>query len=517
MVKHKAQIGTIIHISDVAHAAAGAVSVSISRQTENRVLCSNKMLHSYSKENTIYGINTGFGPMSRVHIGPKKQQELQYNLIRSHAAGQGEPISVSHVRAMMLARLHTLTLGFSGVSIGVVRTLKRFIEKDIVPVVPEHGSVGASGDLVQLAHIALALIGEGDVVSGGKKMTAKSALKKHKVSVATLTGRDGLALINGTSAMTAIAAVNIHKAKRLVHLALIAAALLLEIAEADRESIHPVVSSVRPHKGQESAARKIRNLLRGSHLVVPHKRRKSVSVPSDSDTVETSDSVQEIYSLRCVAQVIGPVLDTLSYAEQVVETEINSVTDNPIISKEHGVVHAGNFHGDYVSLEMDKLRIAITKLSILLERQLNFLCNDRINQKLPPFVNLGVVGLDLGLQGLQFVATSTVAENQTLATPISTHSITTNNDNQDVVSMGANASLLTDKVIENTYQITSILFAAILQAVDHLSQQDRMSPKTMSAYTELRRAFPRFTKDKPLSRDVERLRDRLKTLDISEY
>ncbi len=510
-------IGTKLNISDVVQVIDGHVSIFMSKQVRNRIIRSNKLLQTHAKSEIIYGVNTGFGPMAHVYIGPKKQQELQYNLVRSHASGQGNPIEIGYVRAMMLIRLHTLSLGYSGVSIGVVDTLKRFIEKDIVPIVPEHGSVGASGDLVQLAHIALGLIGEGDVFAKGKRMSAKTALKKYKIHPATLVGRDGLALINGTTAMTAIASVNVQKAKQLTRLTLIAVAFILEIVEADIESIHPIVADVRKHQGQRKAAQSIRKILRGSRLVGTHKYKKILHSSYEVDTIETLDMVQEIYSLRCAAQVVGPILDTLVQTEQIVETEINSVTDNPIISKKHGIVHAGNFHGDYVSLEMDKLRIAITKLSILNERQINFLCNDRINQKLPPFVNLGTIGFNLGLQGLQFVATSTVAENQTLANPISIHSITTNNDNQDIVSMGTNSSLLTDRVIENTYQVISILFAAILQSVEYLSQQDIMSPKTKEVYEILRRTFPKFTKDNTLTSEIEQLREHLKTLDISAY
>lgn len=513
MAKSTIKIGSTLSIENVARTADGPVSISIPKQVERRIARSNAVLREHADKETIYGVNTGFGPMARVYIGKKKQQELQYNLIRSHAAGQGKPIDVGYVRAMMLVRLHTLSLGYSGVSMNVISTLKRCIEKDIVPIVPEHGSVGASGDLVQLAHIALGLIGEGEMIAKGKRMSAQSALKKYKIRPATLTGRDGLALINGTTAMSAIAAVNIHKSERLLSLAISASALLLEIVEADLESVHSIVGSVRPHEGQIEVAARIRRLLRGSRLAGSHKNRKALRTHT-GDTFETSEMVQEIYSIRCVPQVIGPILDTLSEARKVVEVELSAVTDNPIISKEYGVTHAGNFHGDYVALEMDKLRIAITKLSLLLERQINFLCNDRVNQKLPPFVNLGTVGLNLGLQGLQFVATSTAAENQTLAHPMSTHTITTNNDNQDIVSMGTNASLLTERVVENTYQITSILFAALLQAVDHIGKEEKMSKKTRDIYTTLRHTFPRFTKDGDIARRVERLRHTLEKLNL---
>ena len=231
----------------------------------------------------------------------------------------------------------------------------------------------------------------------------------------------------------------------------------------------------------------------------------------NEDTSPIGNIVQEIYSLRCTPQIIGPVLDTLTSAKIIIETEINSVTDNPVISPRDGIFHSGNFHGDYIALEMDKLKIALTKLSLLLERQINFLCNPRLNGIVPPFVTLGTPGLDLGLQGLQFVATSTAAENQVLSTPMSIHTIPTNNDNQDIVSMGANAALIASRVIENTYQIQAILFAAILQAVDYLDIKKELGEGTRHTYEVMRKVFPSFKKDYSLLYgDIARLSGEMK-------
>jgi histidine ammonia-lyase len=220
--------------------------------------------------------------------------------------------------------------------------------------------------------------------------------------------------------------------------------------------------------------------------------------------------VQEYYSLRCVTQVLGPVYDTIKQAEAVLVNELNSVNDNPVIDHEaHNVFHGGNFHGDYVSLEMDKLKIAITRLSMLSERQLNYLLNNKLNQKFPPFVNLGVLGLNFGMQGVQFTATSTVAENQTLSFPMYVHSIPNNNDNQDIVSMGSNAALMTRKVIDNSFEVLSIQLMSILQAIDYIDCRDRLSSVAQKVYDQVRALFPRFVEDTPKYKDQRRVREYL--------
>jgi len=219
------------------------------------------------------------------------------------------------------------------------------------------------------------------------------------------------------------------------------------------------------------------------------------------------DKVQEYYSLRCVTQVLGPIYDTIFNAEKVVVDELNSVNDNPVIDHENqNIFHGGNFHGDYVSLEMDKLKVAITKLSMLSERQLNYLLNEKLNQKFPPFVNLGVLGFNFGMQGMQFTATSTVAENQTLSFPMYVHSIPNNNDNQDIVSMGCNAALMTKKVIENSFEVLSIQMMTVLQAIDYLECVPRLSSETLNVYTEIRKIFPKFIEDKPKYKDLEKIK-----------
>src|ERR1700743_732563 len=251
-----------------------------------------------------------------------------------------------------------------------------------------------------------------------------------------------------------------------------------------------------------------RDLLSGSKLI--RSRTEHLYHPGSLEQEVFEDKVQEYYSLRCVPQILAPVFDTVSQAGKVLVDELNSVSDNPIVDHaNNSVFHGGNFHGDYVSLEMDKLKIAITKLSMLSERQLNYLLNEKLNQKFPPFLNLGVLGFNFGMQGIQFTATSTVAENQTLSFPMYVHSIPNNNDNQDIVSMGRNAALLAKKVIDNAFEVLSIQTMAIAQAVDYLECQSRLAPLTLSVYERIRKIFPSFVEDQPKYKELEKLRHML--------
>ena len=314
--------------------------------------------------------------------------------------------------------------------------------------------------------------------------------------------REGLGLINGTSAMTGIGMINVIHARNLVDWSILASSMITEIVESYDDHFSDGLNRAKTHHGQRVVARTMKYILKDSQLI----RRRADHLYNNDKAVEVEvfkHKVQEYYSLRCVPQVLGPVQDTILYATHVLMNEVNSTSDNPIIDGEHhNVYHGGNFHGDYVALEMDKLKIAITKLSMLAERQLNYLMNPKLNEKLPPFVNLGKLGLNLGMQGAQFTAVSTVAENQTLSYPMSLHSITTNNDNQDIVSMGTNAALLTKKVIDNTYQVIAIEMISILQAIDYLNSKDKLSSYSRSKYEDLRKIVPVFTEDASRYNDI---------------
>ena len=467
--------------------------IELDDQALKNVYESFYFLKEFIKDKLIYGINTGFGPMAQYKISNEDQIQLQYNLIRSHCSGSGNPIAVLNVKALMLARLSSLMRGYSGVHPDAVNLLKELINRDICPVIYEHGGLGASGDLVQLAHLALTLIGEGEVHYKGEIVETEKVFKTEGLKPLEVHIREGLALMNGTSAMCGVGLVNLIHARNLVKLTVAASSMIVEMVESYDDHFSNELNSVKHHPGQNHIAKAMQAFLADSKLI---KKREKHLYDSPIKENILKDKVQEYYSIRCVPQIVGPIEDTLNYAEQVIINEINSVNDNPIIDyKNKNVFHGGNFHGDYASLEMDKIKIAVTKLSMLCERQLNFLLNDKLNGKLPPFVNLGVLGLNLGIQGVQFTATSTTAENQTLCFPMYVHSIPSNNDNQDIVSMGTNAALIAQKVIFNTYEVIAIEFLAIIQAIDYLKVQEKISKKGLSYYTELRALVPVFEKD----------------------
>lgn len=463
-------------------------------------------LKKFSSNKLIYGINTGFGPMAQYRVNEENILQLQYNLIRSHSSGSGKLMPALLSKALMIARLNSFMLGYSGVHTEVVDLLRDLINKNISPCIYEHGGVGASGDLVQLAHLGLVLIGDGEVLYDGEVHPTIDIFNRFGIKPLSIHIREGLAILNGTSAMTGIGMINIIQAKKLLNWAVLFSAMINEIVEAFDDHYSHELNIVKQHKGQNKVAGMMRAILKDSKMI--RDRSEHLYNPDNLDQDVFEDKVQEYYSLRCVTQVLGPVYDTIEQAENVLVNELNSVNDNPVIDHEnHNIFHGGNFHGDYVSLEMDKLKIAVTKLSMLSERQLNYLLNNKLNQKLPPFVNLGVLGLNFGMQGMQFTATSTVAENQTLSFPMYVHSIPNNNDNQDIVSMGCNAALMTKRVVDNSFEVLAIHLMTILQAIDYLECRDRLSTASRAVYDNVRKIFPKFIEDEPKYKDLNRVRE----------
>lgn len=462
-----------------------------------------QFLLKFSVDKIIYGINTGFGPMAQYKIEDDKQVELQYNLIRSHAAGAGDLLPGPYVKASMLARLVSILQGYSGIHPSSVHLLRSLIVHNVYPCIPEHGGVGASGDLVQLSHLALALIGEGEVTYRDRVRPANEVFKELGLEPIRIVLREGLSLINGTSVMTGIGIINVIRARQLLDWSLVSGALINEIVHSFDDHFSMELNRVKKHAGQSRVAGTLEKVLSTSHLI---DRREEYFYHNNEDERIFKRKVQEYYSLRCIPQILGAVCDTIGAAEAVVMDEMNSVSDNPIVDPEkRNVYHGGNFHGDYVALEMDKLKIAVTRMSMLSERHLAFLCNPKQNEFLPPFVNLGQLGLNLGMQGVQFTSTSTVAENQALSNPMYVHSIPTNNDNQDIVSMGTNAAMLTKKVIDNAFQVLAIEMIALLQAVDYLEVGKSLSEVTSACYKQMREVVPVFRDDAPRYRDVEKM------------
>ncbi|MFT3904413.1 MAG: aromatic amino acid ammonia-lyase [Niabella sp.] len=480
--------------------------LALDKKALQNVQRSYDFLKEFSNHKLIYGINTGFGPMAQYKINEENILQLQYNLIRSHSSGGGHVMSPRLGKAVMLSRLNNLVQGFSGVHPEVVELLADMINKNIVPCIYEHGGVGASGDLVQLAHLALGLIGEGEVWYEDKMMPAAEAFEKAGLTPLKIHIREGLALINGTSAMTGVGLLNLVHGQNLLDWGIMLSAMTNELMEVYDDHFSHELNIVKHHKGQQYVGNVFRELLTGSQMI--RSRSEHLYNPENIQHDVFEDKVQEYYSLRCVTQVLGPVYDTLQYAEGVLVNELNSVSDNPVVDvANRNIFHGGNFHGDYVSFEMDKVKIAITKLTMLSERQLNYLLNSKLNQKFPPFVNLGVLGLNFGMQGIQFTATSTTAENQTLSFPMYVHSIPNNNDNQDIVSMGFNGAQIARKVIDNAYEVLAIQAMTILQGIDFLQCHDLMAPKTKAVYDKLRALFPKFVQDGPLYKSLATVRD----------
>ncbi|MFA7274755.1 MAG: aromatic amino acid ammonia-lyase [Crocinitomicaceae bacterium] len=497
-------------LSDIEQFAIYRKPLLLNKDVKDQLHESFNFLTDFSKDKIIYGINTGFGPMAQFKIDDDKLNHLQYNLIRSHSSGTGNVLDDESVRAVVVARLNNFLQGNSGISFEVVEQLTAFLKHEIYPEIYEHGGVGASGDLVQLAHLALNLIGEGYVRYQGVRRPTAEVLSEIGLQPLKIQLRDGLGLMNGTSCMTGIGAVNLIYAYRLLNWGIVSSTIINEIMESYDDSFSEGLNKVKLHPGQMYVAKEMRDFLVDSQMI-----KKREDLFSDNDIlqhVEFKKKIQEYYSIRCVPQILGPVKETLDYARSVVENEMNSTNDNPIISVEdQNVYHGGNFHGDYVSLEMDKVKLVVTKMTMLAERQLNYLLNSKMNEQFPAFLNQGVLGLNFGIQGMQFTATSTTAENQMLSNPMYVHSISNNNDNQDIVSMGTNSAVITRKVINNGFQVMAIHMMAVCQAIDLLGEEKRikLSPKTLEVYKMIRNVAPMITEDVPQFENIRNIIDTL--------
>lgn len=475
----------------------------------------HEFLKEFVEDKVIYGINTGFGPMAQWRVDDSHLKELQYNIIRSHATGAGQPLSDLEVKSAMIARIGTFLQARSGVNPSVITLLQEFVNQGVYPFIPQHGSVGASGDLVQLAHIALCLIGEGKVHYKGEWRPSGEVLKELGLQPMGIFVREGLSVTNGTSVMTGISVVNQYYAENLLKYATIGGGWINEIADSFDDYMSVEENECRRQPGQQVIARWLREISAGSKTL--QKREHELYDPSRNRESYFEHKVQAYYSLRCIPQIYGPIYDTLKNTAEVLENEVNSACDNPIVDYESGnIYHGGNFHGDYISLEADKVKIAMVRLAMTVERQLNYLFHDRINGILPPFLNLGVLGLNYGMQACQFTATSTTAECQTLAMPNYVHSIPNNNDNQDIVSMGTNSALLCKRVIDNAYQVMSILYIALAQATDCLELADKLSPHTRQQYEAIRGICPKFIEDTPFYEEVVATEKYLRT-NIIQY
>lgn len=437
----------------------------------------------------IYGVNTGFGLLSNVRIESKDIRQLQINLLRSHAVGTGDPISDKCARAMILLRAANLTQGHSGVSTRTIEALLDLLNTDIIPWIPEQGSVGASGDLSPLAHLALVLIGEGKAKVDGKWISGAQALKAKGLKPVVLGPKEGLALINGTQFMAALGVLAVLESEQLIRTANLAGAMTLEALRGTPVAFDAKIHQVRPHPGQVWVAREMRDLL-------------SFDRPSEiAKSHEGCGKVQDPYSLRCIPQVHGASWDMIQFVRSTLEREINSVTDNPLVFvDEDEVLSGGNFHGQYLALAMDSLSIAMAEIASISEQRIEKLINPAISD-LPAFL-MKKSGINSGFMIVQVAAASIVSENKTLAHPASVDSIPTSADKEDHVSMGAWAARKALKIVENTRRVLSMELLAGAQGID-LLRPLKSTSRIEKAHQKIRKVAPYLKEDGPFYQMIE--------------
>ncbi|MDR1129405.1 MAG: aromatic amino acid ammonia-lyase [Prevotellaceae bacterium] len=496
--------GHSLNITDLHRLIFEGCFLYVDKDALEKVAESHRFLKEFSKDKLIYGINTGFGPMAQYRIDEADLLNLQYNIIRSHSSGLNGYLEKDYAKAVLINLLNAMLCGYSGVHTDLIHTIVAMVIEDIVPCIPLHGGVGASGDLVQMAHVALNIIGEGEVCCGDRIMPASEAFSLKSVNPLKISIREGIAIMNGTTAMTAVAALNVYRAETALEWSLALSACMNEMMQSYDDHYSEGLNSVRQQSGQQTVALKMREFLKDSRRIKSRETLYGEIVREN----HIEHKVQPFYSLRCIPQILGPVYDTLLFARKVVENELNSTTDNPVVDAgAQTVYHGGNFHGDCISLEMDKLKLVMTRVGMLAERQLNYLMNPAINGCLKPFVNSGTPGLNFGFQGIQFTATSTAAENQALSTSSYIHSIPNNNDNQDIVSMGFNAACTTKRIIDNVFEILAVQAAAVIQGVDMLDCKEELSSESRKIHSILRNVFAPVNGDRSTRNELMKLKE----------
>lgn len=487
--------GSSLSVDQIIAIGRDKVEVSLDDSSLKRCEASRAVLDkAVEKEHIIYGVNTSFGPMCNKIIRDSEFEQLQFNLIRSHAAGMGDNFSPEVARATLAIRLNTLVKGFSGVRVKLLKFMCAMINSGVAPIIPERGSVGASGDLIHLAHLGLGIIGEGKLYFNDKIMSAPTALKNAKLSPFILSYKEGIAIMNGTAAMSAVAAFAISDTKKLINGSIMTAAFGMEIFGGLDDAFDPDLHAIKPHPGQVEVADKAEQLFAGSRNITFRKDLHGV-VRADTReglVYETDATVQDVYSIRCTPQVLAPAVEALAYAEKTVTTEVNSSNDNPlVIPEKNKVISGGNFHGQSISFAMDMLRIGISTLCNISERRLNKLLDRNLNEGLPENLIAGEIGLAMGFMGAQYLATSTTAENRQMAAPMSVNSISSNESNQDVVSMGTVSARLTYKAAQNAKNVLTMEVLADLQAFT-FRHSERLGIGTKKLYDILSKDFVQY-------------------------
>ncbi|MFB5086422.1 histidine ammonia-lyase [Psychrobacillus sp. PGGUH221] len=469
--------------------------VKLDQKAIELVQNSRKAVERIVKEkSTVYGINTGFGKFSDVSIEEEDVHALQLHLIRSHACGIGQPFDEIVSRAMVILRLNALLKGFSGIRLEVLERLAFMVNNHIHPVIPQQGSLGASGDLAPLSHLALVLIGEGFVWDGDKHVPSNEIWAKHNLTPIVLEAKEGLALINGTQAMTAQGVVNWLESETLAYQSEWIASMTIEALQGITDAFHPAIHEARGYPEQISVAKRVLQWLEGSKLV----------------TKQGEKRVQDAYSLRCIPQIHGASWQVLSYVKEKLEIEMNAATDNPLIFDDGElVISGGNFHGQPIAFAMDFLKIAIAELANVSERRIERLVNPQLNEGLPPFLS-PQPGLQSGAMIMQYAAASLVSENKTLAHPASVDSIPSSANQEDHVSMGTIGARHANQIIQNARRVLAIELICAIQGIEYRGI-DLMAPSLSKKWHDIREFVPSITKDRIFSLDIENLNKYLKS------
>ncbi|WP_040211943.1 histidine ammonia-lyase [Clostridium polynesiense] len=485
--------GEDLNLEEILLVARKAASIELSETAVKNINRSRCIVEDIVRnEKTVYGINTGFGKFSDVKISQEDCKDLQRNLILSHACGSGPLLSKEEVRTIMLLRINALAKGYSGISLNTLNTLIEMLNKGIHPCIPEKGSLGASGDLAPLAHMVLPMLGEGEAEYLGNILPASKAMSLAGIDIIDLTYKEGLALINGTQVMTAVGALVLNDALNLLKISDIAAALTMEALRGIRDAFDIRIHKLRPHLGQTNTASNILNLLQNSEYI----------------TSQGELRVQDAYTLRCIPQIHGASKDALAYVYEKITTEINSVTDNPIITLEGDVISGGNFHGQPIALALDFMGIALSELANVSERRLERLVNYQLND-LPAFLTRHG-GLNSGFMITQYAAASLVSENKILAHPASVDSIPSSANQEDHVSMGTIAAVKARKILDNVYRVIATEILAACQAIDFRDKMN-LGNGTSIAYRIIRENIDFIEKDTIMYKEIDKCLDVIKS------
>ena len=481
--------GDTLRLEEIEAVAAGRARAELSPGARERVRAARRLVEARLDDGEPhYGINTGFGTLAEVRIPREDLERLQRNLVLSHAAGVGDPLSVHEARALMVLRANVLAKGRSGIREETLDLLLAMLDRGCIPVVPERGSVGASGDLAPLAHLALVLVGEGEAVVQGERVPGREALRRVGLSPVALQAKEGLALVNGTQAMVAVGALALLRAERLAALADLAGAMTLEGLLGSHRPFEAAIQEARGQLGQAASAARLRDLLAGSEINASHQG-------------PGCHKVQDPYSLRCMPQVHGAARDGIAFGRAVLAREANAATDNPLVFAERGdIVSGGNFHGQPVALVLDVLAIAATQLATISERRVEQLVNPSLSG-LPPFLSPRH-GLNSGFMIAQVTSAALVAESRILCHPASVDSIPSSAGREDHVSMGMTAALKARQVVDHLRTCLAVEMLVAAQALD-LRRPLRPAPRVGLAHARIREAVPHLEEDRELHRDVE--------------